>query len=197
MRSPILAILGSPRKGGNTEVLLEAAADGARQQGAVVEAVRLNDLTFSPCQNCGGCAKTGRCVLDDDLTPLYARIDAAEGIILASPIYFYGVSAQTKAFIDRMQAFWTRKYRLERSAGAERPALFLSVAATYGAQLFAGAVLEARYGLDAMGFRYAGELLVGGVDARGAMARRAADLSRASALGAALAAGRLDATEPA
>ncbi len=191
MQPLILGLLGSPRKGGNTEILLAAALEGVRGGGGRGELIRLNDLRFSPCQNCGGCAKTGRCVLDDDLTPLYERCDMAEGLLLASPIYFYGVSAQTKAFIDRMQAFWTRKYRLDLPRPPQRPAVFLSVAATHGRKLFAGAALEARYGLDAMDFRYAGELLVGGVDVRGAMAQREEALARAAALGRDLALGRL------
>ncbi len=191
MEPLVLGLLGSPRKGGNTETLLAAALDGVREAGGRGELVRLNDLSFSPCQNCDGCVETGRCVLDDDLTPLYDRCDAAAGIIFASPIYFYGITAQAKAFVDRMQALWIRKYRLSLPRPPERPAVFLSVGGTRGAKLFQGAKLEVRYALDAMGFRYAGELLVSGVDARGAMARRKEELARAVALGRDLARGCL------
>jgi len=192
----VLAVQGSPRRGGNTETLLEAALQGVRQVGCQVEVLRLNSMRFQACQNCGGCRKTGRCVLEDDLEPVYDRIDRVNRLIVASPVYFYGVTAQTKAFIDRMQAFWSRKYLLrERAYRQQDPArqgVFLSVAASRGRKIFSGAVLEVRYALDAMGFLYVGELLVRGVDARGEMAGRPAELCTARELGAALCRGSLE-----
>lgn len=183
----VLAFNGSPRKGGNTEVLLREVVSGIEAAGGHIDVFRLNSMAFRPCQNCGGCDREGKCVLQDDLIPVYDRILAVERIVIASPIYFYGVSAQTKTFIDRMQALWNRK-RLLRQKGEwhddpERKGMFLSVAATSGPKIFDGAVLEARYGLDAMGFGLAEELLVKGVDKKGEMAARGEVLAAARELG--------------
>lgn len=188
----ILAFNGSPRKGGNTDVLLAAVARGAAAAGGEVVSHRLNAMKFRPCQSCGGCEKAGECVLQDDLSPLYAEILAVRRIIIASPIYFYGVTAQAKAFIDRMQAFWSRRRLLEAKGewrdDPGRRGLFLSVAATRGQKLFDGAMLEVRYGLDAMGFAYSGDLLVPGVDRKGEMALKKEILARAEELGRSFAA---------
>ena len=107
----IIAFNGSPRKGGNTETLLDAALRGT---GADVRPYRLNSLSVTPCQNCGGCEETGVCIIEDDLTPVYEEIRTADRIILASPVFFMALSAQTKALVDRCQAFWCEKYLLKR-----------------------------------------------------------------------------------
>lgn len=109
----IIALNGSPRKGGNTDLLLEAAIKGT---GADVEVLRLNDMDIRACQNCGGCDATGVCVIRDDMDKVYAAIRAADRIIIASPIYFMALSAQTKAMMDRSQAMWCEKYLLGRQS---------------------------------------------------------------------------------
>lgn len=110
----VTAFLGSPRKDGNTELLLNAAVEGIREQGHNVTVFNLNLLNFRPCQNCGGCDDTGVCVLRDDMDDIYNAIREADRIILASPIFFFGLSAQTKAMIDRCQSFWCEKYLLKK-----------------------------------------------------------------------------------
>jgi multimeric flavodoxin WrbA len=107
----IIAFNGSPRKGGNTETLLSAAIKGTGQE---VTIYRLNTMDFSPCQNCGGCEETGECILEDEFTPVYEDIRTADRIILASPVFFMGLSAQTKAMVDRCQALWCEKFLLKR-----------------------------------------------------------------------------------
>lgn len=126
----ILAVAGSPRRGGNTETLLQAAVQGATEEGARVEWVRPNLMKFVACQHCGGCSATGVCVVKDDMQAVYDLIERMDGMILASPIYFGSVTAQVKALIDRGQALWVRKYLLHRPLpddGKPRPLLFLSV----------------------------------------------------------------------
>lgn len=137
-----LALLGSPRKRGNTEVLLESVRKGAVAAGGEVEVIPLCKLNIQPCLNCGGCDKTGICILDDEMTPLYEKILAADRIILAAPIYFYGVPAHAKAFVDRLQSLWSRK-RLLKDAGnwqedPHRKGFLVSVAATRGKRVFEG-----------------------------------------------------------
>lgn len=183
----VLAVNGSPRKGGNSEILLAAVKEGIEVAGGRVETIRLNSLKIRPCQGCGGCNKTGECVLEDDMTPLYEKILSVDRIIIASPIYFYSVTAQAKTFIDRTQALWSRKRLLEKKGewkdDPNRKGLFLSVAATRGPKVFEGAVLVAKYAFDAMGVCYEDELLVRGVDGRGKMAEAKDRLKEAVELG--------------
>ncbi len=124
----VLGVLGSPRPRGNTDLLLEAALKGAAEAGAEVEKVVLDRLDIRPCTACDSCRDGVGCVLVDDMVPLYRKIEDADVIILASPVYFDGVTAQTKGFIDRCQLFWCRKYLL-KVRGKERGSAFISVGA--------------------------------------------------------------------
>ena len=110
----IIAFLGSPREKGNTELLLNAAVKAVEDSGFAVQIFNLNKMNVSPCQNCGGCEDTGVCVFEDDMAQIFTAIREADRIILASPIYFFGVSAQAKVMIDRCQCFWCEKYLLKR-----------------------------------------------------------------------------------
>ncbi len=107
-RMKIVVFRGSPRRGGNTDVLLEETLRAAGNGNEVV-LFTLNDMNIRPCQNCGGCNETGICVLTDDMDDIYPAIREADRIIVASPIFFFGLSAQTKIMIDRCQAFWSSR----------------------------------------------------------------------------------------
>ena len=100
----ILGFMGSPRIGGNTDILLDRALAGAKDAGAEVEKVILAQLEISPCDDCEGCEPEGECILADDMTALYEKIYQADGIILATPIYWWGPTAQIKTFLDRWYA---------------------------------------------------------------------------------------------
>jgi len=110
----VAAFNGSPRKGGNTESLLWEALRPIEYAGHDVAKFNLNDMSIKPCQDCGGCEKTGVCVWKDDMTLVASAIRESDRVILASPIFFFGLSAQAKAMIDRCQAFWCEKYLLKR-----------------------------------------------------------------------------------
>jgi multimeric flavodoxin WrbA len=110
----VIAFLGSPRENGNTELLLGEAIRGVEGSGSAVEIFTLNKMNIMPCQNCGGCDETGVCIYEDDMTRIYEAIRNADRIILASPIFFFALSAQTKIMIDRCQAFWCGKYLLRK-----------------------------------------------------------------------------------
>jgi len=183
----VLMFNGSPRKKGNTEILLNAVAHGVGAEGGHAEIIRLSELEISPCQACGGCDKTGVCTLQDDMTPLYEKIRQTKRIIAASPIYFYGVTAQTKIFIDRTQAMWCQKYLLTtRSARKDdhnRKGFFVSIAATKGKNIFSGAILTVKYCFDALAVVYSGELLIKGIDKRGEMAAAHDEIIRAEKFG--------------
>ena len=110
----IIAFLGSPRKDGNTELLLKEAIRGIEESGLNVHVFNLNLMNIMPCQNCGGCDDTGICINEDEMYQIYDAIRTADRIILASPIFFFALSAQSKIMIDRCQAFWCEKYLLKK-----------------------------------------------------------------------------------
>jgi len=111
----IIAFLGSPRKGGNTDLLLKATIKAIEDSKLTAQVFDLNLMNISPCQNCGGCDETGICTIEDAMAQIYDAIRTADRIILASPIFFSGLSAQAKIMIDRCQAFWCEKYLLKKS----------------------------------------------------------------------------------
>jgi multimeric flavodoxin WrbA len=185
----VLLFLGSPRKKGNTEYLLQAVSKGAEAARGNVELIRLPKLEIHPCIGCGTCEKMGRCIFTDDMDELYEKIAQADRIILGSPIYFYNVTAQTKIFIDRCQALWSKKYILKQpvSPKLNRKGYLVSVSATKGERIFEGARLTSHYTFDAMDCTYADDLLIRGMDKCGAVADNPAALQQAFDFGVRLA----------
>ena len=98
----ILGISGSPRLGGNTDIIITEALNAAKEDGAEVEFIRLSDYQLQPCNACGTCHETKNCSINDDCEELYKKLIRADGLILGSPSYFQGVTAQMKTFIDRV-----------------------------------------------------------------------------------------------
>ena len=149
-----MAIYGSPRRKGNTATLLKKAVEGARHAGAEVEEIVLRDLKLSPCLEIYGCLKAGECAIKDDFQELRNKILDAQGIILASPVFFYTVSSHTKIFMDRFQSLWVKKYWLDKTDAARnvfsRKGMFISVGATQGKKLFDGILLTVRYFFDVL-----------------------------------------------
>ena len=167
----ILAVYGSPRREGNTSVLLKQAVQGARDAGADIEEITLRDLKMSPCLEIYGCLKTGRCAINDDFQLLYDKMLSAKGLMLASPIFFYTVSAHTKILMDRCQSLWVKKYWIDKmqtgSPELTRLGLFISVGATKGKRLFDGTLLTIRYFFDALDMKLWRALLYRGLDFKG------------------------------
>jgi len=110
----IVAFHGSPRIDGNSHILLKEALRAINDTDHSIRLFRLNEMDIAPCQNCGGCEETGICVIKDDMEAIYQALRHADRVILASPIFFFGLSAQTKIMIDRCQAFWCEKYLLQK-----------------------------------------------------------------------------------
>jgi multimeric flavodoxin WrbA len=164
----IVAVYGSPRRQGNTATLLRQAVAGARQAGATVEEFILRDLKLSPCLEIYGCKQTGDCRIQDDFQTVRDRILAARGLMLASPIFFYTVSAHTKSFMDRFQSLWVKKYWIDgadpRRKQAQRRGLFIAVGATHGKKLFDGVLLTVRYFFDVLEMDMWKTLLYRGLD---------------------------------
>jgi len=186
--------MGSPRRQSNTDILLDKALEGAREAGAEVEKVPVSKLKISPCLEIYACLKDGNCPIKDDMQLLYRKLLEAEHIIFASPIFFYSITSQAKAIVDRWQALWVRKHVLGMGGEdkRERRGVFISVGATRGEKLFDGAVLTVKYFFDAINVGYSGDLLVRGIDDRGQIAEHPATLEDAFRLGQKLVRGSSD-----
>jgi multimeric flavodoxin WrbA len=191
MRLKVLGIAGSPRRQGNTELLLDQVLAGAANRRAQTEKIILADMKLAPCRACDGCFKTGRCVQQDDYQLLYPRLIKAERIVLAAPLFFTGVPAQAKAFIDRCQCFWARKYVLKdplppTDTGLQRQGYLISTAGGEDTS-FVCAVRTVRAFLDTLDGRYGGGVTFSGVDEKGAILKHPTALEEAFALGKSLA----------
>jgi multimeric flavodoxin WrbA len=186
----ILGICGSPRKDGNTEVLLKEALKGAHDAGAELEAIFLRDKTISPCLEIYGCKINGRCVIEDDFHEVADKMVQADVLILASPVFFYTVSAHTKMLMDRCQSFWVKRYILKEPivpGRSRRKGAFISVGATHGKRLFEGVTLTVRYFFDALDVDLSDTLLVRGVDEKGEIFHHPGEIRSAYELGSRLA----------
>ncbi|MDD1743868.1 MAG: flavodoxin family protein [Methanomassiliicoccales archaeon] len=183
----IVGILGSPRRKGNSDLLLDRALKAASDAGAEVRKVVLNELKLRPCQGCNDCHEDGECVQRDDLTLVYELLEQADAVIIASPIYFSGPSAQTKILIDRCQCLWVRNEKLDRYANAKRRrGAFIAVGGDEKA-VFRHAVGEIRAFYSAIGLSYDGEILLPGVEGKGEVLSHPDTLAQAEALGRRLA----------
>ena len=105
----VLGIMGSPRVGGNTDLLLDACLKCAESLGAVPEKIHVDSLAIGPCRELYGCLKDGNCVIQDDMQDIYPKLLEADVVVVASPMFFYGLSGQLKSLIDRCQAMWSRR----------------------------------------------------------------------------------------
>lgn len=184
----VLGIYGSPRKGGNTDVLLDAALEAAAAAGAEVERVYCRRLKMGGCLECGGCDETGQCVVDDGMQSVYPLIERADAVILSAPIFFYNVPAQAKSLIDRSQALWAKRLLEKGPAKKNRTydhgkGFLIAVGATKGENLFQGTELTAKYFFDALDMEYSGNLLLRGIEAKGELEQRQDILQQARELG--------------
>lgn len=108
MGKNVLILSGSPRRGGNSDLLCDAFGRGAKEAGNTVEKIFVRDKKIGFCNACYGCRKTGKCVIKDDMAVVLERMHWADVIVMASPVYFYSIDAQMKALIDRALPQWTK-----------------------------------------------------------------------------------------
>lgn len=182
----VLGIAGSPRGGGNTDLLLAEVLKGAESQGAEVKTIILNDLKITPCQHCDACFEAGVCRIKDDMQMVYKELERADRIVLASPVHFMGVSAQAKAMIDRGQALWARKYVLEKPPlgdRRQRKGLFIAVGGMKLAHLFEPSLATVKALFKVIDVDYAGDLLFPGIDEKGAIKKHPDVLKQAFSVG--------------
>jgi len=113
----IVGILGSLRKGGNTEILLDTALEEAKRDGFLVSKISLRNKKIAPCNGCLKCVQIGRCVVKDDMQEIYKSMLESEGIIWATPVYFWSMSGQMKTVMDRTYALGFPKLQLANKVG--------------------------------------------------------------------------------
>jgi multimeric flavodoxin WrbA len=123
----VLGVAGSPRRHGNSESLLESALLAAEGLGATVDRLIVAEEGIAPCRSCNACSLTGACVVSDRMSEIYPRLDAADAVIVASPVYFATVPAVLKALYDRCQPYWARRYLLHQPVVRRRPGALLLV----------------------------------------------------------------------
>lgn len=186
----VLAVAGSPRRGGNSDTLLQQAIAGAQDAGATAELAVLSQLNVHPCAGCERCFADGRCVVDDDYQALYDKVLEADAIILASPVYFTNVSGWTKAFVDRFQCLWALRFVLKRpvplpAGGEKRRAIFLATAGSASTR-FECTLSTVRAMFSTIDATWIGSLCVNNIDQRGSVAQHPDLLAQARDLGARL-----------
>lgn len=124
----VLCIAGSPRRGGNSDQLLDALERGVRDAGGTPVRLVATDAGAQPCRGCNACAQTGECVVRDGMDAVYAELDAADAIVVSTPVYFATVPAVLKILYDRCQPYWARRYVLGEPAPLlRRPGALLIV----------------------------------------------------------------------
>ena len=147
----VLGLYLSPREGGNSDLMLDEFLRGCKEMGADVQSVIARKLKIQPCIECGACDETGECVLKDDMDEIYPLLIGTKRLVVASPVFFYGLPGHGKALVDRSQALWNRvrlNPELRRNDGK---GFFIGVGATKGRNLFDGTTLTVKYFLDALG----------------------------------------------
>ena len=181
----VLALASSPRKGGNSELLLDACLEGVSEAGASYEKIRICELKISPCLNCGGCEKTGVCVVNDDMQTLHKQFSDSPILVVSSPVFFMGLPAQLKAAVDRCQAIWVRKYLLRRRMPDPdaRRALFIQVGGMKKEHVFEGGLITITAFFATLDYTFRERLLLNDIDAKGAVTSHPTALAEARHLG--------------
>jgi multimeric flavodoxin WrbA len=167
----VLGFAGSPRRGGNTDTLLARFLDGAVSQGAEVKTLRACDLKIRGCLHCDACLEKGQCRVQDDMQMVYKEMEAADRLVLASPLQFMSLPSELKALIDRCQALWARKYILKLPPlgdKRERKGFLISVGGRRTIpNLFDAEIVTVKTLFRTTDVIYAGDLLIPGIDAKG------------------------------
>lgn len=137
MSKNVLILSGSPRKGGNSDLLCDEFLKGAEASGNKAEKVRIAEKNIGFCRGCYACKNDGMCAVKDDMAELLQKIIDADVVVLASPVYFYSIDAQLKAVIDRTVARWLEVknkefYYIITAADAEKSSLETTLACFRG-----------------------------------------------------------------
>ncbi|MCP4650442.1 MAG: flavodoxin family protein [PVC group bacterium] len=180
----VLGISGSPRRGGNSDVLLDKALEGAQSLGAKAEKIILNDLVFSPCQSCEELSDNGNCLITDDMQTIYPMVQEADILIVSSPVFFGSLSAQTKMMIDRFQCWWRAKHVLNIAVqNKDKIGAFICVQADNKKKFFDNSRSIIKNFFVTVNTEYSEELLCSGLDEKGSVLKSPDILEKAIAVG--------------
>jgi len=189
----VLGLAGSPRRGGNSETLLDRALAGTQDAGAAVEKVVVSRLVMSGCQHCDGCLETGVCIIKDDMQSLYPKLREMDAFVVASPMFFMAVTSQLKAVFDRCQCLWVARYELGQrfvpEGAPKRPGLFIALGGTRFKHLFDPSRTIVKSVFASLDVAYGPELFYDRVDKRGDILQHPTALDEAYAAGRRLVAG--------
>ncbi len=170
----IAAIYGSPRKKGNTGLLLDNFLEGAVSAAASskkdleIKKIMTANLNISPCRGCRNCSKTGECIIDDDMQQVYKELIEADFLAVASPVFFTTVSGYLKALIDRCQRFWSLKYEhKKRIIEKNRKGIFISTAGSNSVNIFDCPKKVIRSFFDVLYVDYLCDFVFNNVDSQG------------------------------
>lgn len=167
-----LVIAGSPRKGGNSDILADRVVAGLSEGGATVEFLYARDLAVKECMACYYCSRTGQCITKDDMQRLYELFTGSHRVCLVTPVFFCQTPSITQAIIERCQTLWVRKYhRGEAPAPLEhaRRGLIVGVGGTRGPKVFDSLRCLARFWFDTMDIKDYDVLTYNNVDEKAAI----------------------------
>jgi multimeric flavodoxin WrbA len=175
----VLALMGSPRKKGNTDLLVEKVLEGAKSKGHSVEKLCLYDFLILPCIDCRRCKREDfTCALSDDMEAIYPRLVEADVIVFATPIYWYGPTAKMKLLIDRLRPFIA-------SRGLQKKSGLLVVPSEEGPKCCGPLMEMFKMSFDYLGMNLAGRVLASAYE-RGDILNRPEELEKAYAMGASI-----------
>jgi multimeric flavodoxin WrbA len=186
----VLGISTSPRREGNSDLLLRKALGGAQQAGAATEHLRLCDYRIEGCRECYGCSETGRCATRDDYQAILDKMLDADRLVFATPVFFLTVSAQAKLLIDRGQCLWVRQTVLRKplfEPKRDRRGVLIAVGGSRSQKQFDCVRQPIQGFFKYLEVEYVGSLCVNQVDEKGAILRRPDALDEAFRLGCVLA----------
>ncbi len=190
MKIKVLGISTSPRRNGNSDLLIQNALSGAESTGANIEYLNLNDYKINPCIECNSCSKTGKCILKDDYEKVLEKIFSANRLIFATPVFFMSICAQAKALIDRGQCLWSEKYILKReniNSSRDCRAMVIATGGSKSKNQFQCVRWIFKTYFDCLNVKYFSGLYVGKVDESGAIQKHQQALEEAYRLGSLLA----------
>lgn len=177
----VLGIAASPRRKGNSELLLDKVLEGASSSGAKTEKIVLNRLAIRPCQGCGRCRKNGLCYIKDDMQPIYKKLQDADALVVASPVYFGSITAQLKIIIDRCQSVWVKNPLLKNKRQKEKlkKGIFISVSGGNNPKFFQNSKEIVKIFFAVLGVKLFKQLYVPDLEDKGEVLERKPILDRA------------------
>jgi hypothetical protein len=184
----VIALYGSPRRGGNTDELLDRFIEGLRDCGRFsngglildVEKIIVSNLKISPCRECRHCSLDGECIVNDEMQQIYPKMMECDLLIIASPVFFTSVSGHLKVFIDRFQRFWALKYELDKNIinKTDRKGIIISCAGSKPPDIFDCTKKAARALFDVLFIKYHADFLYNSIDFKGDILKNPDNLKR-------------------